>query len=220
MLVAFHAGARRGPEITAEGGRDALRARWADNFEELRRFRATVLDDGLVAELQRWALGFLDGREPLLAARQRAGRIVDGHGDLLTGDIFCLDDGPGCWTAWSSTTGCATSTGSMMPLSWPWTWSTAALRSWVPGSWTGTPSSPASAHAELIALQCTAPPEVVAQRLREPAGSVSDADEAIGRAVAAHADPWPQASPIPTGGSVPDAVAAARLRCDQGHPSN
>ncbi|MGH3965158.1 MAG: hypothetical protein ACRDRY_18170 [Pseudonocardiaceae bacterium] len=94
MLAAFHAGARRGPEITAEGGRDALRARWADNFEELRRFRATVLDDGLVAELQRWALGFLDGREPLLAARQRAGRIVDGHGDLLTGDIFCLDDGP------------------------------------------------------------------------------------------------------------------------------
>jgi predicted kinase len=77
-----------------------------------------------------------------------------------------------------------------------------------------------SAHAELVALQCTAPPEVIAQRLRERVGSVSDADEAIGRAVAAHTDPWPQASPIPTGGSVPDAVAAARLQCDQSHPGD
>jgi hypothetical protein len=33
MLAAFHAGARRDPEITVEGGRDALRARWADGFE-------------------------------------------------------------------------------------------------------------------------------------------------------------------------------------------
>ena len=24
----------------------------------------------------------------------RDGRIVDGHGDLLADDIFCLDDGP------------------------------------------------------------------------------------------------------------------------------
>ena len=28
------------------------------------------------------------------AARAQAGRIVDGHGDLLADDIFCLDDGP------------------------------------------------------------------------------------------------------------------------------
>jgi aminoglycoside phosphotransferase family enzyme len=37
-------------------------------------------------------LEFLDGRAPLL--RERADRIVDGHGDLLADDIFCLDDGP------------------------------------------------------------------------------------------------------------------------------
>ena len=102
MLAAFHAGARRDAEITAEGGREALRARWTDSFrarwtdsfKELRRFPGTVLDDTLVAELERRAVCFLDGRAPLLAARQRAGRIVDGHGDLLTGDIFIPDDGP------------------------------------------------------------------------------------------------------------------------------
>ena len=49
MVATFHAGARRGPEITAEGGRDALRARWLEGFEELRRFRGIVLDDELVA---------------------------------------------------------------------------------------------------------------------------------------------------------------------------
>jgi uncharacterized protein len=93
-LAAFHATARRDPQITAQGGRDALRARWTDNFAELRGFRGTVLDDALIAELQRRALRFLDGREPLLAARQLTGRIIDGHGDLLTDDIFCLEDGP------------------------------------------------------------------------------------------------------------------------------
>jgi hypothetical protein len=44
--------------------------------------------------LERRALRFLDGREPLLATRPRAWRIVNGHGDVLTGAIFYLDDGP------------------------------------------------------------------------------------------------------------------------------
>lgn len=376
IVAAFHAGARRGPEITAEGGRDALRTRWVDNFEELAQFRGIVLDDGLVAELERRALGFVDGREPLLAARQRAGRIVDGHGDLLTGDIFCLDDGPrvldclefddrlryvdglddAAFLAMDLEYRGAAELGSRF-LDWyaefagdpaPQTLRhhylayratvrakvaclrgeqgdtsiraesrvearryaelaaghlrTAEVRLVLVGGLPGTGKSTVSdalagelgmvalssdrvrkelhgfapqesaaapygqglyspaatertyaellaraarclgqgesvvldaswthaahrdaaaelargAHAELVALRCTAPPEVIAQRLRERAGSVSDADEAIGRAVAAHADPWPQASPIPTGGSVPDAVAAARLRCSQG----
>jgi predicted kinase len=37
---------------------------------------------------------YLAGRQPLFDARIAQGRIVDGHGDLLTEDIFCLDDGP------------------------------------------------------------------------------------------------------------------------------
>lgn len=94
MVAGFHAGALRSEEITAEGSRDALRARWTDNFRELQQFRGTVLGEALVDELESRALRFLAGREPLFAARQHTGRIVDGHGDLLTSDIFCLDDGP------------------------------------------------------------------------------------------------------------------------------
>ena len=47
-----------------------------------------------MTEIERLAERFLAGREPLLADRMQAGRIVDGHGDLLADDIFCLDDGP------------------------------------------------------------------------------------------------------------------------------
>ena len=377
MLAAFHAGARRGPEITAEGGRDALRARWAEGFQELRRFRGTVLDDELVAELQCRALRFLDGREPLLAARQRTGRIVDGYGDLLTSDIFCLDEGPqvldclefddqlryldglddAAFLAMDLEYHGAAELGAQF-LDWYAEFAgdpappalrhhyiayRAAVRAKVaclrgeqgdtaiqdesreearryagiaarhlraaevrlvlvgglPGTGKTTVSdalagergmvalssdrvrkerhgltpyqsaaapyqqglySPAAtertytellaraarclaqgesvvldaswthatyraaaahlartAHATLVELQCTAPPEVITQRLRERAGSVSDADETISRALAAHADPWPQAAPIPTNGSVRAALDAALLQCNQDH---
>jgi aminoglycoside phosphotransferase family enzyme/predicted kinase len=370
MLAAFHAGARRASEITAEGGRDALRARWVDNFAELRRFHETVLDGALMVELERLALDFLDGRESLLASRQRAGRIVDGHGDLLTGDIFCLDDGPrvlDClefddrlryldglddaaflamdleyrgaaelaarfldWYAEFAgdpappalrhhyvayravvrakvaclrseqddgpvhdssrqearryamiaarhlqasqvrlilvggvpSTGKSTVSNALAgelgmvvlssdrvrkelhglaphqsapapyqqglysPAATERTYTELLARAArclaqgesvvLDASWTNAARRAAAAelartaHAELVALECTAPPEVTAQRLRQRTGSISDADEAISRAIAAHADPWPQASPIPTGGSLATAVTAAR----------
>jgi hypothetical protein len=380
MLAAFHAGAHRSPEITAEGGRDALRARWVDHFAELRRFHRTVLDDALMVELEKLAFGFLDGREPLLAARQRAGRIVDGHGDLLTDDIFCLDDGPrmldclefddrlryldglddaaflamdleyrgaaelgarfldwyaefagdpappalrhhyiayralirarvaclrneqddgavhdsavdeacsyaaiaarhlragqvrlvlvGGLPGTGKTTVSNALAGELgmvvlssdrvrkelhgsapdQPAAAPYhqgLYSPAATeRTYtellaraarclaqgesvvLDASWTSAPRRAAaaelahSAHAALVALECTAPPEVSAQRLRQRIGSLSDADEAISREMAAHADPWPQACPIPTGESLAAAVAAARQQVTNHAGSN
>ena len=47
-----------------------------------------------IDETGRLAARFLGGREPLFDARVRAGRVLDGHGDLLADDVFCLDDGP------------------------------------------------------------------------------------------------------------------------------
>ncbi len=94
QVAAFHANARRGPQISAEGGRDAILRRWSDSFAQVRRFRGSVLDDGLTGEIERRTVEFLAGRGPLFDDRIAAGRIVDGHGDLLADDIFCLDDGP------------------------------------------------------------------------------------------------------------------------------
>jgi len=94
LVAAFYARADRGPRISAEGGRDALLARWRANTAELRPFTGTVLDPGTVDTIETLATRFLEGRAPLFADRTAHDRVVDGHGDLIAGDVFCLDDGP------------------------------------------------------------------------------------------------------------------------------
>lgn len=94
LLARAHAASRRDDEISAEGTRDALRGRWMDSFNQVRPFHGRAIDAAQATEIERLTLRFLDGREPLFAARIHEGRIVDGHGDLMADDIFCLDDGP------------------------------------------------------------------------------------------------------------------------------
>ena len=94
VMAAFHAGAEHGSVIAAEGGVRALRERWRHNLEEVARFRGTLLDDALVGDVERLSDTYTAGREDLFDERIDDGRIVDGHGDLLADDIFCLADGP------------------------------------------------------------------------------------------------------------------------------
>lgn len=94
ILVTFHAKAERSPDIAAQGSRDAILARWDDSFKQVRPFHEAVLPHEVACEIERLTHEFLAGREPLFHRRQTTGRIVDGHGDLLADDIFCLDDGP------------------------------------------------------------------------------------------------------------------------------
>lgn len=94
LVAAFHAGARRSPEISAEGSCAALLGRWTASFDQVRPFRGEVLDPSACVETEHLVRRYLAGREGLLADRMRSGRVVDGHGDLLADDIFCLDDGP------------------------------------------------------------------------------------------------------------------------------
>ena len=80
--------------ISEQGSRDALWRRWEDNIEQIRPLRGEMLGVSDVGEVQRLAGRFLAGRAPLFDARVRGGRVLDGHGDLLAEDIFCLPDGP------------------------------------------------------------------------------------------------------------------------------
>jgi uncharacterized protein len=91
-LAAFHARATADPDVAADGSAEALRRRWVANIDELGPYAGRVVDAELVAAVEALALEFVDGRGALL--RERRSRIVDGHGDLLADDIFCLDDGP------------------------------------------------------------------------------------------------------------------------------
>ena len=94
ILAAQHASAPRGPTISEQGSRDGLRCRWKDNIEQIRPLQGGVLGESDVDEVQRLAGRFLAGRAPLFDARIGGGWVLDGHGDLLAEDIFCLQDGP------------------------------------------------------------------------------------------------------------------------------
>lgn len=94
QMAAFHSRARRSPEVDAEGTRDAIRRRWAANIAQVREHGTALVGAPLLDEIETRVQTFLAGRAPLFDERVRRGRIVDGHGDLLADDIFCLDDGP------------------------------------------------------------------------------------------------------------------------------
>jgi hypothetical protein len=94
QLAAFHARAERSDSIDRAGSVEHLTMLWSTNLDETEPFGGSFLDPESHARIRRLALAYLAGRHPLLARRVHDGRIVDGHGDLLAEDIFCLDDGP------------------------------------------------------------------------------------------------------------------------------
>lgn len=94
LLAHFHETAQRGRRIESQGEVDAVRGRWKANITELRPFASTVVDGQRLDAVDRLTQRFLAGRAPLFAERISEKRIVDGHGDLLADDIFCLPDGP------------------------------------------------------------------------------------------------------------------------------
>ncbi|WP_113705574.1 AAA family ATPase [Nonomuraea lactucae] len=94
MLASMHGSARRSPEIDRQGTQEALRTRWTASFEQVRALPEPAVNADTVCEIERLTLRFLDGRERLFATRITEGRVVEGHGDLMAEDIFCLDDGP------------------------------------------------------------------------------------------------------------------------------
>ncbi|HEY1345387.1 MAG TPA: AAA family ATPase [Streptosporangiaceae bacterium] len=93
VLAAWHAAAPRSAQITAQGSPDAVWARWEASIRQLRGLANRLPELVAADEAERLARRFIAGREALFQERIRSGYIVDGHGDLLADDIFCLDDG-------------------------------------------------------------------------------------------------------------------------------
>jgi aminoglycoside phosphotransferase family enzyme/predicted kinase len=67
---------------------------WREGRGQLVPFEGDILGGDELDEAAGLAAEYLRGRAGMLATRERAGHVRDGHGDLLTDDIFCLDDGP------------------------------------------------------------------------------------------------------------------------------
>jgi uncharacterized protein len=96
-IAAFHATATRGAAIDADASHDAVSRAWWANLTEMAPFADgpdPVFDPGVLAEVELLAVRWLEGRSAVFADRIAGGHVVDGHGDLLAEDIFCLDDGP------------------------------------------------------------------------------------------------------------------------------
>jgi uncharacterized protein len=91
-IVAFHAGAARGPEIDRFGSIEAVTANWDENFEQLTPYVGRVISrhrfDGIAAYVRE----FLVTHRALFEARIAEGRVRDGHGDLRAESV-CLTNG-------------------------------------------------------------------------------------------------------------------------------
>nr|WP_145983312.1 AAA family ATPase [Pseudonocardia sp. AL041005-10] len=70
----------------------ALAARWSANLTELGELTADRAVRDRLAPMRTLARDYLAGRTELFGLRES--RVVDGHGDLLADDVYCLDDGP------------------------------------------------------------------------------------------------------------------------------
>ena len=89
QVATFHAAL---PDVGGPSLADGLAALWRAGWEQAREL-APELPRAEVDDIHALADEYLRGRGELLAMRQAAGMVRDGHGDLLTDDIFWLDDG-------------------------------------------------------------------------------------------------------------------------------
>ncbi|MFI5797866.1 AAA family ATPase [Streptomyces sp. NPDC051677] len=93
-LATWHAEAPRARDVDEQGTRAALSSRWEASFAQIRTLTGEgSVPDGM-PEVERLVRRYLARRERLFDSRIEQRRVVDGHGDLLAEDVFCLDDGP------------------------------------------------------------------------------------------------------------------------------
>ena len=88
QVARLHADSHRTPEIDAAGDPGVVGGLWTESLEHLRGLSVGEDAPGIVDDIADLAGAYLRGRGPLLRARIEAGRVVDGHGDLLAADVY------------------------------------------------------------------------------------------------------------------------------------
>ena len=95
LMARFHATAPTGAAIDASATLDAVRASSGTTTSPTSARTWARSSGGRMSIVSRCSrAGYLAGRNRLFDERIAAGRIRDGHGDLLAEDVFCLPDGP------------------------------------------------------------------------------------------------------------------------------
>ncbi len=91
-LVAFHAAAPTGAAVAAHADPERIVEEWRRNVAELRPFVGRLLAAEDHEVLADFGPTFVRRHETLLRARQHAGRIREGHGDLHAEHVCFVDD--------------------------------------------------------------------------------------------------------------------------------
>lgn len=93
VLAEFHAAADRGPLVDVGGMPETTLDRWEKNAAAIRHAAPEELR-ALSDDVLTRARVYVTTRAQLFRDRVATGRICDGHGDLLTDDVYVLADGP------------------------------------------------------------------------------------------------------------------------------
>ena len=94
QVAALHASSPHDPGIDRCASADFVGRLWDLSLDHLGRSAVGTDRADRLARIRETVRRFLAGRRALFDERVATGRAVDGHGDLLADDIFCLDDGP------------------------------------------------------------------------------------------------------------------------------
>jgi aminoglycoside phosphotransferase family enzyme/predicted kinase len=93
-VASVHAASPRPAAAAEAASRRAVGRNWRDNEAAMEPHVGPLLESATFERVGEGYRRYLAGRAPLFETRIRDGHAVDGHGDLLAEDIFCLDDGP------------------------------------------------------------------------------------------------------------------------------
>lgn len=94
QMAIYHQSAPRSAHISEAGTYGAVKELWRLSLQEMEAFVPSLLDPSVFREVSNRSAQYLAGRQTLFDFRVGLGLIVDGHGDLLADDIYCLKDGP------------------------------------------------------------------------------------------------------------------------------
>jgi aminoglycoside phosphotransferase family enzyme/predicted kinase len=87
ILAGFYAKAARGREVANFGRPAQVRFNVEENFKQTASYQEVSVAPARWRAIRDYSLAFLAEQQDLLAARVRQGFIVDGHGDLHSGNI-------------------------------------------------------------------------------------------------------------------------------------
>jgi uncharacterized protein len=93
ILVNFHQKAATSPEITKEGGIEAVIKNTSENFEQTEKYFGIIITPETYTRIKEYTENFIKDNRSLFLKRMAEGKVRDCHGDLHANHICFTDRG-------------------------------------------------------------------------------------------------------------------------------